>query len=277
MLAGGSRSLHRLQAALHPAGRMAHALELVIKKSRSLPHRSIAAGVQVKYEKHDWFIPTSLRPFGSPLLTEGRGSATVVLSACLGCCGHRPVQAHANSGACASRNGVRVRHLRRLDRREDGAIHRQGRAVSAISSRRPPSCCSGNPIPMWITITGNCTPWRRSMAAGEISSLVSKHFRVACNLSWTIGSRGKLTDEAFLKASEWRQVWGYDAALYMPLFQFARLNRIPMIALNVERTPRRASRPKRMGGVSLPRSAKVFPTPLQPVRPISVSSLVSTS
>jgi uncharacterized iron-regulated protein len=45
---------------------------------------------------------------------------------------------------------------------------------------------------------------------------------------------GKLTDDAFLKASEWRQVWGYDAALYMPLFQFARLNRIPMIALNVE-------------------------------------------
>src|SRR6516165_2447681 len=35
---------------------------------------------------------------------------------------------------------------------------------------------------------------------------------------------GKLTDDAFLKASEWRQVWGYDAALYMPLFQFARLN-----------------------------------------------------
>ena len=48
-------------------------------------------------------------------------------------------------------------------------------------------------------------------------------------------TEGKLTAEAFLKASEWRQVWGYDAALYMPLFQFARLNRIPMIALNVER------------------------------------------
>jgi uncharacterized iron-regulated protein len=47
---------------------------------------------------------------------------------------------------------------------------------------------------------------------------------------------GKLTEDAFLKASEWRQVWGYDAALYMPLFQFARLNRIPMIAMNVERT-----------------------------------------
>jgi uncharacterized iron-regulated protein len=46
---------------------------------------------------------------------------------------------------------------------------------------------------------------------------------------------GRLTEDAFLKASEWRKVWGYDAALYMPLFQFVRLNRIPMVALNVER------------------------------------------
>jgi uncharacterized iron-regulated protein len=46
---------------------------------------------------------------------------------------------------------------------------------------------------------------------------------------------GKLTEDAFLKASKWRQVWGYDAALYMPLFEFARLNHIPMIAMNVER------------------------------------------
>jgi uncharacterized iron-regulated protein len=46
---------------------------------------------------------------------------------------------------------------------------------------------------------------------------------------------GKLTEDAFLKAAGWRQVWGYDAALYMPLFQFARLNRIPMVAMNVER------------------------------------------
>jgi uncharacterized iron-regulated protein len=46
---------------------------------------------------------------------------------------------------------------------------------------------------------------------------------------------GKLTADAFLAATEWRRVWGYDAALYMPMFEFARLNRIPMIALNVER------------------------------------------
>lgn len=47
---------------------------------------------------------------------------------------------------------------------------------------------------------------------------------------------GELDVDAFLKASEWRTVWGYDSSLYMPLFHFARQNRIPMIALNVERT-----------------------------------------
>src|SRR5882757_8365689 len=65
---------------------------------------------------------------------------------------------------------------------------------------------------------------------------------------------GKLTDEAFLKASEWRQVWGYDAALYMPLFQFARLHRIPMIALNVER--KLVARVGREGWEAVPESER---------------------
>jgi uncharacterized iron-regulated protein len=46
---------------------------------------------------------------------------------------------------------------------------------------------------------------------------------------------GELNEADFLKASDWANVWGYEAASYMPLFQFARLNRIPMLALNVER------------------------------------------
>jgi uncharacterized iron-regulated protein len=46
---------------------------------------------------------------------------------------------------------------------------------------------------------------------------------------------GELGEEEFLKASDWSQVWGYDAAFYLPLFHFARVNRIPMLALNVER------------------------------------------
>jgi len=46
---------------------------------------------------------------------------------------------------------------------------------------------------------------------------------------------GELGEEEFLKASDWSRVWGYETAHYLPLFHFARLNRIPMIALNVER------------------------------------------
>lgn len=48
-------------------------------------------------------------------------------------------------------------------------------------------------------------------------------------------SAGKLSEDDFLRQTKWTEVWGYDADLYMPLFEFARQNRIPMIALNVDR------------------------------------------
>ena len=47
---------------------------------------------------------------------------------------------------------------------------------------------------------------------------------------------GGSSTHRFLIDSRWAEVWGYDAALYMPLFHFARMNRLPMIALNVERS-----------------------------------------
>lgn len=47
---------------------------------------------------------------------------------------------------------------------------------------------------------------------------------------------GRLTDQEFLQRTEWERVWGYDARLYLPIFQFARMQRIPMVALNVNRS-----------------------------------------
>ena len=44
---------------------------------------------------------------------------------------------------------------------------------------------------------------------------------------------GELNEDEFLKAADWTHVWGYEADYYLPLFQFARMNRIPMVALNV--------------------------------------------
>lgn len=48
---------------------------------------------------------------------------------------------------------------------------------------------------------------------------------------WTAG---ELSEAEFLAQSDWRNVWRVDPQLYMPLFQFARMHRIPMVALNVE-------------------------------------------
>jgi uncharacterized iron-regulated protein len=50
---------------------------------------------------------------------------------------------------------------------------------------------------------------------------------------WTAGH---LTPRQFLERVEWEKIWTVPAALYLPLFEFARLNRIPMAALNVDRT-----------------------------------------
>lgn len=51
---------------------------------------------------------------------------------------------------------------------------------------------------------------------------------------------GALTVKEFLDQSEWEKNWNMPAELYLPLFEFARINRIPMLALNIERTLSRA-------------------------------------
>lgn len=47
---------------------------------------------------------------------------------------------------------------------------------------------------------------------------------------------GDLTEAQFLEQSDWNRVWRFDPELYLPILRFARLNRIPLVALNVERS-----------------------------------------
>lgn len=61
---------------------------------------------------------------------------------------------------------------------------------------------------------------------------------------------GGLSEAAFLDAVRWTETWGFDPSLYMPLFHFARLHRIPMVALNVER--KLVSRVARTGWATIP-------------------------
>lgn len=46
---------------------------------------------------------------------------------------------------------------------------------------------------------------------------------------------GELNEADFLRQAEWDKVWGYDARDYLPLFHFARMHRLPMLAMNVDR------------------------------------------
>ena len=45
---------------------------------------------------------------------------------------------------------------------------------------------------------------------------------------------GELDRGEFLEAVEWNRVWRYHPDLYMPLFHFARMHRLRMVALNVD-------------------------------------------
>jgi uncharacterized iron-regulated protein len=51
--------------------------------------------------------------------------------------------------------------------------------------------------------------------------------------------KGELNDYSFLREVDWPQVWGIASELYMPLFHFARMHRLPMLALNVDRATNR--------------------------------------
>ena len=46
---------------------------------------------------------------------------------------------------------------------------------------------------------------------------------------------GELTQAELLAETQWDEIWNVPAELYAPLFEFARLHRIPVVALNVER------------------------------------------
>lgn len=48
-------------------------------------------------------------------------------------------------------------------------------------------------------------------------------------------SAGRLDETEFLQQVDWKRVWGYPAEHYLPLLHFARLHRLPTVALNVDR------------------------------------------
>ncbi|MCG5240165.1 ChaN family lipoprotein [Azospirillum doebereinerae] len=65
---------------------------------------------------------------------------------------------------------------------------------------------------------------------------------------------GELSEATFLAESEWRSVWGFDPNFYLPILHFARMHRLPVVALNVERGL--ISRVAREGWASIPEAER---------------------
>jgi uncharacterized iron-regulated protein len=76
---------------------------------------------------------------------------------------------------------------------------------------------------------------------------------------------GQLSDEEYLTRSEWFTVWGYEPQPYMPIFQFARMHRIPLVALNVNR--RLVSKVGEEGWEAVPAAEREGVTDPAPARP----------
>jgi uncharacterized iron-regulated protein len=49
---------------------------------------------------------------------------------------------------------------------------------------------------------------------------------------WTLGW---WSEEEFVKKADWKGQWGFDFALYRPIFEVTRIHKLPMVALNVPR------------------------------------------
>lgn len=61
---------------------------------------------------------------------------------------------------------------------------------------------------------------------------------------------GSIDEQGFLAAVDWSRTWGFDFALYRPLFDFCRTHGLRMYALNAPRDLPRAVRQRGLGGLT---------------------------
>jgi len=67
-------------------------------------------------------------------------------------------------------------------------------------------------------------------------------------------SLGKWDEATFIEQSQWKSQWGFDYAIYRPMFDAVKQNRLPLVALNIPREWVRTV--SRNGPESLPAEAR---------------------
>lgn len=68
---------------------------------------------------------------------------------------------------------------------------------------------------------------------------------------------GAIDEDGFLQAVDWSHTWGFDFALYRPIFDFCRTHGLRMYALNAPRELPRAVRQRGLTGLSAPEQAQL--------------------
>ena len=87
-------------------------------------------------------------------------------------------------------------------------------------------------------------------------------------------SANELSPEEFLRLSNWYDYWQFDSDLYMPILQFARINRIPVYALNVDKSLVKNVREN--GWSNVPVSARMGVTDPAPAQDAYLDLLLET-
>src|SRR5262245_19044522 len=95
--------------------------------SSNLPAPTRLQACELKYEKCEKFLPTSLR-LSDTHCQRNVAAVDYRFIGILDCRLRRPVKGAGEFQRFVRSNGVRVRHPRPLDRLEDGEVHRQGGA-----------------------------------------------------------------------------------------------------------------------------------------------------
>lgn len=79
-------------------------------------------------------------------------------------------------------------------------------------------------------------------------------------------NRGELDVAGLLREADWAAVWGHDPNLYLPLLHWARLRRVPLLALNAE--PALVRRVRQQGLAATPAAERGGIGEPQPASPI---------
>ena len=67
-------------------------------------------------------------------------------------------------------------------------------------------------------------------------------------------NNGQLDEAGLLREVDWQGVWGHDPELYLPLLRWARLRRVPLLALNAE--PDLVRQVRQQGWAAIPASKR---------------------